>query len=114
MPKDGQVDYVELGGKDLAAIKKFYETVCGWTFTDYGPGYTSFADGSLTGGFRTDWPPSASGALIVLYANDIAAMERKVQAAGGAITERHEFPGGKRFHFRDPAGNLLAVWTDKV
>jgi len=36
--------------------------------------------------------------------------EAAIVAAGGEITERHEFPGGKRFHFRDTTGNELAVW----
>jgi predicted enzyme related to lactoylglutathione lyase len=24
-----------------------------------------------------------------------------------------EFPGGRRFHFTDPSGNELAVWSDR-
>jgi len=23
------------------------------------------------------------------------------------------FPGGRRFHFTDPAGNELAIWSDQ-
>lgn len=26
--------------------------------------------------------------------------------------EVFEFPGGKRFHFQDPAGNELAAWSE--
>jgi predicted enzyme related to lactoylglutathione lyase len=41
-------------------------------------------------------------------------MQTKIQAAGGAIVkEIFSFPGGRRFHFTDPAGNELAVWSDK-
>ena len=33
-------------------------------------------------------------------------------AAGGVITlPIFSFPSGRRFHFRDPSGNELAVWT---
>jgi len=36
-----------------------------------------------------------------------------VQAAGGEITHPiFAFPGGRRFHFRDPSGNDLAVWSE--
>jgi predicted enzyme related to lactoylglutathione lyase len=38
---------------------------------------------------------------------------RKVKEAGGKIVrEIFEFPGGKRFHFSDPNGNELAVWSE--
>ncbi|NNF07767.1 MAG: VOC family protein, partial [Candidatus Eisenbacteria bacterium] len=38
----------------------------------------------------------------------------RVVAAGGQICrEIFEFPGGRRFHFLDPSGNELAVWSDK-
>jgi predicted enzyme related to lactoylglutathione lyase len=41
-------------------------------------------------------------------------MQAKVTAAGGRIVrESFEFPGGHRFHFSDPDGNLLAIWSDQ-
>jgi predicted enzyme related to lactoylglutathione lyase len=40
-------------------------------------------------------------------------MEAKVRAAGGEILRPpYDFPGGRRFHFRDPSGNELAVWSE--
>jgi predicted enzyme related to lactoylglutathione lyase len=49
----------------------------------------------------------------VLYAHDLEAMAAKVEAAGGAILKPiYSFPGGRRFHFRDPSGNELAVWSE--
>ena len=40
-------------------------------------------------------------------------MEAKVVAAGGAVLKPiYSFPGGRRFHFRDPSGNELAVFTE--
>ena len=51
--------------------------------------------------------------LPVLFARDLEAMQAKVEAAGGTIARPiFAFPGGRRFHFRDPAGNELAVWSE--
>ena len=112
---DRQVDYIEFPATDLAAVKAFYIGAFGWKFTDYGPDYTSFEDGRLAGGFskQATVAPGA-GPLVVIYAADLAGMEAKVQAAGGAIVkEIFPFPGGRRFHFTDPSGNQLAVWSDQ-
>lgn len=107
-----KIDYVELPARDLAAMKAFYGAAFGWTFEDWGPEYTAFSNAGLAGGFRrTNAPPVRAGALVILYADDLAAAERAVTDAGGAIIERHDFPGGRRFHFADPSGNELAVWT---
>jgi predicted enzyme related to lactoylglutathione lyase len=50
------------------------------------------------------------GPLVIIYSDDLEASERAVTAAGATITERHEFPGGRRFHFVQ-GGCELAVWT---
>jgi uncharacterized protein len=110
---DRRVDYIEFHATDLAKIKAFYIEAFGWKFTDYGPDYTSFDDGRLTGGF---WKEGGTGrgALVILYAVDLAACEARVRAAGGTIVKAaYSFPGGRRFHFTDPAGNELAVWSEK-
>ena len=112
MPTDGSLDYIELPGTDLPATKRFYGAVFGWSFTDYGPDYVAFQtpDGR-EGGFNAERRVAEGGALVVLYANDLDAMEAKVCKAGAEITSRHEFPGGHRFHFHDPNGNEIAVWV---
>jgi predicted enzyme related to lactoylglutathione lyase len=111
---DQRVDYVEIPVTDLARAKRFYQDVFQWPFTDYGPDYTSFADGRLTGGLRKVERAARSGVLVVIYARDLAATRQRVLSAGGKIVvETHEFPGGKRFHFADPSGNELAVWSDR-
>jgi len=108
-----RIDYVEFPALDTARIKAFYTQVFGWAFMDYGPGYTSFHDGRLSGGFTTDATPGAGGPLVVIYASDLETAEAEVKAAGGLITKDiFLFPGGRRFHFTDPSGNQLAVWTD--
>ena len=111
---DNQIDYIELPGSDLPATKVFYGSVFGWKFTDYGTNYTSFEDGRLAGGFTTDTPAPARGLLVVLYAADLAAAQKRVTDGGGKIVkEIFDFPGGRRFHFTDPNGNELAVWSEK-
>jgi uncharacterized protein len=40
-------------------------------------------------------------------------MQAKVTAAGGRVVRPiFAFPGGRRFHFQDPSGNELAVWSE--
>jgi len=108
-----QIDYVELPANDMAATRQFYETVFGWKFEEYGPGYMSFFDGRLAGGFTTQRPAPATQLVLVIYASDLAALQKKIEAAGGRIVkEAFSFPGGRRFHFADPNGNELAVWSD--
>lgn len=110
---DGRIDYVEFAAKDLELTKTFYKDVFQWKFTDYGPDYTSFEDGRVAGGFRRG-EASRVGALVVIYAVDLEATQIKVEEAGGTIVEPiFSFPGGRRFHFHDPNGNELAVWSDK-
>lgn len=112
MREDGKIDYVELPGGDLIATKRFYETAFGWGFTDYGPSYAAFAEG-LDGGFDGDAAEQTKQPLVVLYAHDLEAMAAKVQASGGVMVKPiYSFPGGRRFHFRDPSGNELAVWSE--
>ena len=114
MANTGQIDYVEFPATDLTATKTFYSHVFGWKFEDYGPEYTSFTDGRLAGGFYSSPIASARGPLVVVYAQDLEALEVKVKSAGGSIVKPiFSFPGGRRFHFTDPNGNELAVWSDK-
>jgi hypothetical protein len=112
MPKDGSLDYIELPGPDIPATKRFYGSLFGWTFTDYGPDYVAFqAPDGREGGFNAGRKVvREGGTLVVLYANDLDEMEASVQAAGAEIIAREEFTGGRRFHFRDPNGNEIAVW----
>ncbi|AYG95338.1 VOC family protein [Brevundimonas naejangsanensis] len=110
MREDGKLDYLELPATDLVAHKAFYAQAFGWSFQDYGPDYAAFNEG-LDGGFAHD--AMTPKPLPILYAHDLEAMQTKVQAAGGVITHPiFAFPGGRRFHFRDPSGNELAVWSE--
>lgn len=110
--KDRQIDNIELNVSDIARSKAFYGGAFGWTFVDYGPTYTEFSDGRLTGGFTTGEPVRPGGPLVILYADDLHATQQRLKALDALITrETFTFPGGSRFHFMDPDGYELAVWT---
>ena len=110
--KDRQIDNIEFNVSDIARSKTFYGGAFGWTFVDYGPTYTEFSDGRLTGGFTTGEPVRPGGPLVILYADDLDATQQRLKALGALITrETFSFPGGRRFHFTDPDGYELAVWN---
>ena len=86
----------------------------GWRFVDYGPTYAAFDGAGLDGGLQGDAAAAPAKPLVILFARDLEAALAKVEAAGGTITAPiFSFPGGRRFHFRDPAGNELAVWSER-
>ena len=110
--KHEQIQYVEFLSKDLERIKKFYTESFGWTFTDYGPEYTAFSGDYVDGGFTLGEPQKGS-VLVILYSEKLEDTREKVAKAGGAIVKDiFSFPGGRRFHFSDPDGNELAVWSE--
>ena len=107
------IDYVELPGGDLAATKSFYEAAFGWGFVDYGPTYAGFENAGLDGGIAAHDAATSTAPLVLLKADALEDALARVEAAGGVITVPiFEFPGGRRFHFRDPAGNELGVWAE--
>lgn len=108
------INYVEFKAKDLERIKQFYQQAFGWDFTDYGPTYVAFSNSGLQGGFEKSDEEIINGALVVLYHEDLKAIKTQIIEAGGIISlDIFSFPGGHRFHFTDPSGNELAVWSDK-
>lgn len=111
---DRRIDYIEFPVTDIAAAKQFYAEVFGWTMQDWGPDYASFKDGRLDGGFRAATEVVRGGSLVVLYALDLEGIKASIESHGGKIVQEiFEFPGGRRFHFLDPSGNELAVWSDR-
>src|SRR5437879_13230454 len=86
--QDRRVDYIEFGATDLSRTKEFYEKAFGWRFQDYGPDYTSFQDGRLSGGFTKDAPVRPANPLVVIYAVQLEAIEAKSKQAGGKIVQK--------------------------
>ena len=115
MSNHHHIHYIELPSVNMEAMKRFYAAVFGWTFTDYGPQYSSFHGAGIEGGFDGDSgarAPSDQGALVILYSDELEQSLAAVEKAGAKISVPiFSFPGGRRFHFHDPSGNELAIWT---
>ncbi len=112
-----KINYVEFASANIPETKRFFSQVFGWTFEDYGPDYTAFAGEGLDGGFFTADKAASTengSALIIFYSEDLPSTLAKVKHAGGNIVrDIFSFPGGRRFHFTEPAGNEFAVWSDR-
>lgn len=111
------IDYIELTVTDMDAARTFYRSAFGWEFNDYGPEYSGIRrfDGreGEAGGLAAGSEVRTGGPLVLLYSNDLDTSLRSVGAAGGTVTEGpFDFPGGRRFHFTDPSGNQLGVWSE--
>lgn len=105
-----RLNYVELPIRDVAAVKGFYEQAFGWVFTDYGPDYAATTSGDTDLGLNGDTAQWTAQLLPVIQVEDLEAALAQVRAAGGIITlPIFAFPGGRRFHFRDPHGHELAA-----
>jgi uncharacterized protein len=108
------IDYVELHVDDVAAAKEFYGGVFGWGFNDYGPTYAGIrapdGDGEV-GGITTGDRRGSGSPLVLMTSQDLDASLDAVRGAGGEVVEGpFDYPGGRRFHFRDPSGNVLGVF----
>jgi predicted enzyme related to lactoylglutathione lyase len=111
-----KITYIEFTTTDIERTRKFYSSVFGWSFQDWGPQYIGFEGAGIDGGFTKgdpQPPQTKSAPLVVLYSADLKATEAAIVAAGGSIVvPTFVFPGGHRFHFSDGAGNILCVWSE--
>ena len=106
-----RLNYVELPATDIAKTKRFYEAAFGWSLTEFAPTYAGTTTGDVDIGLQADRAEAPKAPLPVVHVADLEAALKAVTTAGGVITKPiFAFPGGRRFHFRDPSGNELAVW----
>jgi predicted enzyme related to lactoylglutathione lyase len=116
MNEHEKLNYIEFPARNIAATKAFFAAAFGWTFVDYGPDYAAFSGQGLDGGFyKSDKASSvdSGAALLIFYSKDLEATLAQVEKAGARISRPiFAFPGGRRFHFVEPSGNELAVWSD--
>lgn len=116
MSAHNHISYIEFPTVRIGETKKFFNEIFGWTFTDYGEEYTSFSEAGVYGGFfaagsQPTQPPEA--VLVILYSKDLLATQKAVEDAGCTISkEIFSFPGGQRFHFIEPGGNEIGVWSE--
>jgi predicted enzyme related to lactoylglutathione lyase len=113
-----RLNYVELPVRDTAGSKAFFEKAFGWSLTAFGPDYAATLDAGAGGtadiGLNGDPDHSTAVALAVIEVDDLEGALSSVETAGGVITQPiFAFPGGRRFHFREPSGNELAVYVNE-
>jgi predicted enzyme related to lactoylglutathione lyase len=110
-----RINYIELNVTNITRAKQFYGAAFGWTFTDYGPAYCEFNDGQMKGGFAlAEKTTTSGGPLVILYTDHLEDLQESVKKHGAKITQSiYSFPGGRRFHFQDPEGYELAVWSER-
>ncbi|MFC5527330.1 VOC family protein [Rhodanobacter ginsengisoli] len=102
--------FIELPASDIAAAKTFYARAFGWELTEFGPTYACTMTGDVDIGLQGDPAEATHAPLPVIAVDDLEAALAEVMAAGGDIVRPiFAFPGGRRFQFRDPHGNELAV-----
>ena len=105
-----RLNYLELPVGDVGEAKRFYAEAFGWSFTDYGPEYAATATGDTDLGLNGDSGETTAHLLPVIEVTDLESVQAAVEKAGGSVTRAiFAFPGGRRFHFRDPAGHELAA-----
>lgn len=110
-----RLNYLELTVPEIGPAKAFYEQAFGWTLTDFGPDYAATMSGDTDIGLNADPAEALPAPLAVIDVPALEAAQAAVEQAGGTVTRIiFAFPGGRRFHFCDPAGNELAcVEADK-
>jgi predicted enzyme related to lactoylglutathione lyase len=110
-----QIDYLEFPSTNGVRTREFFAEVFGWRFTNYGPTYDGIDDAGIDAGIQADASEASAAPLPVIRTTDLEVAERDVVAAGGVITRPpFDFPGGRRFHFREPGGNELAIWIERA
>lgn len=104
-----RINYVELPSKNFAASRDFYKAAFNWALTDFGPTYAATMTSDVDLGLQGDMPEATAAPLVVINVDNLDDALAVVQKAGATITKQiFQFPGGRRFHFKDPSGNELA------
>ena len=115
--RENQINYTEFPSASAAAhaaTKKFYGEVFGWSYQEWGPDYSDTKSSGVVSGLNGSNEHQTAKPLVVLFSSGLEAARERVVKAGGKISrDIFSFPGGRRFHYLDPSGNELGVWSDK-
>src|ERR1700761_491138 len=107
---NNKICFVELPAASTGPAKKFYADAFGFAMTDFGATYACTMTGEVDLGLQADSAEATRAPLPVILVESVDAALVLVQQAGGVISKAvFSFPGGRRFHFRDPSGNELAA-----
>lgn len=105
-----RICFVELAVGSTGPTKSFYASAFGFAMTDFGPTYSCTMTGDVDLGLQGDVKEASRAPLPVIQVESLEDTEERVKRAGGVVTRAtFSFPGGRRFHFRDPDGNELAA-----
>jgi uncharacterized protein len=116
----GAFSWCELMTTDVAAAKRFYGELLGWSMADMLVGdmtYTVLKVGGREVGGIVAVPPNAAGASpswgAYVTVDDVDATAQKAQALGAkTIVPPTDVPDVGRFYiFQDPQGAVLSVIT---
>lgn len=106
-----KIDYLEFPSSNRAQSSAFFQAAFGWGIVSYGPDYDGLADAGIDGGIDQA-AEKVAATMAIIRTHDLDDAERRVVTAGGTITRpQFDFPGGRRFHFREPGGNEMAVYV---
>jgi predicted enzyme related to lactoylglutathione lyase len=110
-----RIDYIELPSVTAHELTRaFYAKAFGWSFTDYGADYAATSNGDVDVGLNGQPDDALAAPLPVIRVEDLEAAFDAVVKSGGVVARPiFSFPGGRRFHFIDPGGSELAVWSTK-
>ena len=109
------IDYFELPTSDTARSSAFFREAFGWGEKAYGPGYSEILDAGVLGGLNAVPEGRSATPVVGIRTDDIEAAQAAVERAGGTISiAPHDYPGGRRFFFREPGGaELLVYWPNE-
>ena len=112
-----KINYIEFHSTDIAQTKKFYTAVFGWSFVRLWVRTTSASTARASTGASSRTKPheAPANSRRLSCFTPPTWTPRKIAVrmeGGGIIVPTFEFPGGRRFHFSDGAGNVLGVWSE--
>jgi len=116
----GALSWCELQTTDVAAAKKFYSEVLGWTVEDMpmeGMTYTVLKAGEEAVGGMMPVPPEAQGTPphwgVYITVADVDAVAAKAQELGAkTLVPLTDVPDvGRLYTFQDPRGAVISVIT---
>lgn len=122
---EGLVGWVDVGSRDTAKARSFYEQLFGWESedlpTDVGVPYTLFRlDGAIVAGMAPLPPDMQAGGAPSTWnsyalMSDIDAVAAKVPAAGGEMIMQPAdvMDSGRLALMKDPSGAVLGLWQPR-